>query len=670
MPEYLSPAVYVEEQEGLQPIEGVSTSTTGFIGVTERGPITGLPVLVTSFTEFRRAFGGYFDFGPTFLGLNNLPHAVNGFFVNGGKRLYIRRVTGAGANAATTTTKGGLVTRLAADTSPADLTHARLATLRNIQNTDSLTFRMAKNGLTTTSAGHAISSYDRATNIVTFAPALPATPVFEAQYTTVEASIARPGSFTITAADPGEWGNGLDIRAYHTSPARAEVVTIVAAPSHDVQLRTTAGFYVGAWVEFDLGPGAPPDKIWRQVTAINGQVITISGAALAAGSLNPNAATATTLASVCEFGLTVSFEDVNEQSRGLTLANSPGKYYSDIIRNRSILITVGLPPAATDPTEFPSGDDGLHIALGGGVNGGVPADADFVGVDLGPGNRSGLQALIDIDQISIIAAPGIATPVVQQALIDQCELLKYRIALLDPRPKASNLAPDMYDIQLQRGLYDSKYAALYYPRIILNDPLSALDIPVPPSGHIAGICARVDEQRGVHKAPANELIRDCTAIELILNKGEQDVLNSEPMNINVLRDFQHEGRGLRVWGARCITSLTLWKYLNVRRLFNFIEASLDRGSQWAIFEPNDERLWARVRQSISMFLTAVWRDGALMGSRPEEAYFVKCDRTTMTQNDIDNGRLIILVGIAPVKPAEFVIIRIGQWAGGSSAEEL
>jgi phage tail sheath protein FI len=271
--------------------------------------------------------------------------------------------------------------------------------------------------------------------------------------------------------------------------------------------------------------------------------------------------------------------------------------------------------------------------------------------------------------VSILAAPGITSQVVQNALIEQCERLKDRFAILDPQPKSGNEAPDMNDIQAQRSLYDSKYAAIYYPRIVVNDPLTTHDIPMAPSGHIAGIYARTDIERGVHKAPANETIRSITGLESKLNKEEQDILNPSPVNVNVLRDFRSSSRGYRVWGARVITSDPDWKYVNVRRLFIYIEESIDEGTQWVVFEPNDEPLWARVRRTVTGFLTNVWRDGALQGVTPEEAFFVKCDRTTMSQDDIDNGRLIILVGIAPVKPAEFVIFRIGQWVGGSSVTE-
>jgi len=155
-----------------------------------------------------------------------------------------------------------------------------------------------------------------------------------------------------------------------------------------------------------------------------------------------------------------------------------------------------------------------------------------------------------------------------------------------------------------------------------------------------------------------------------LSKGDQDILNPEPNNICCLRDFQAQGRGLRVYGARCITSLTEWKYINVRRLFIFLEASLDQGTQWAVFEPNDQTLWNRLIQSVSAFLTTIWREGGLMGTKAEEAFFVNCGRDTMSQDDIDNGRLIMVIGVAPVFPAEFVIIRIGQFPSGSSVQEL
>ncbi len=280
-----------------------------------------------------------------------------------------------------------------------------------------------------------------------------------------------------------------------------------------------------------------------------------------------------------------------------------------------------------------------------------------------PELRTGLQSLRNIEEISIVACPGRTSVQIQNALINHCEMMRYRFAVLDGRqPPGDTLT----DIQNQRQQFDTKYAALYHPWLLVPDPyptnlLQIANYPVPPSGHVLGVYARTDIERGVHKAPANEVVRGILGLQRLLNKEQQDILNPYPVNINVIRDFRDNNRGIRIFGGRVITSDSDWKYVNVRRLLIFIENSLDRGLQWVVFEPNAEPLWARVRRTISNFLTLVWRNGALEGTKPEEAYFVKCDRTTMTQTDIDSGRLICLIGVAPVKPAEFVIIRIGLW---------
>jgi phage tail sheath protein FI len=291
-------------------------------------------------------------------------------------------------------------------------------------------------------------------------------------------------------------------------------------------------------------------------------------------------------------------------------------------------------------------------------------DSTYRGTDdPNPERRTGLHSLRNIEEISIVACPGRTSAQMQGDLITHCELMRYRFAVLDGhQPPRDALA----DVQNQRQQFDTKYAALYHPWLLVPDPFPASsaripDYAIPPSGHTVGIYARTDIERGVHKAPANEVVRGIIGLQRILNKEQQDILNPYPVNINVIRDFRDNNRGIRVYGGRCITSDSDWKYVNVRRLLIFIEASIDRGLQWVVFEPNAEPLWARVRRSISNFLTLVWRNGGLEGTKVEEAYFVKCDRTTMTQTDIDSGRLIVVVGVAPVKPAEFVIVRIGLW---------
>lgn len=297
------------------------------------------------------------------------------------------------------------------------------------------------------------------------------------------------------------------------------------------------------------------------------------------------------------------------------------------------------------------------------------ADADYKGADDGKGKRTGLEALKEIDEVNIVCIPGVTAETVQKAMITHCETMKDRFCILDSQKDV-----DFENVKKQKEkLVSAKgYGALYYPWI--KTAIEAVDKDgdivsvqefTPPSGYIAGIYARSDTERGVHKAPANEIIRGALDVKLPITNGDQEILN--PLGINCIRTFP--GRGILVWGARTLYSNTLWKYVNVRRLFLFIEESVEEGTQWVVFEPNDEKLWARVKQTIRQFLTKVWKDGALMGTTPDEAFFIVCDRTVMTQDDIDNGRLIVEIGVAPVKPAEFVIFRIAQWQGGSAVTE-
>lgn len=690
MPEYLAPGVFLEEVDLKPPsIEGVSTSTTGMVGFTTRGPVTGRPVLVTNPLQFRQRFGG--PLPDTFAATNELFYAAQGFFANGGRRLYVTRVTGAGSVTARAATEGGFITRLApgADAVVGQPVF-RPASLRGLADGLQIRLEMVQDGVIYTSSLIAInaSGINLATGEVTLAANIDITPAgpvrFSARSTAVISRItninaqgvptvggARPASLAVTAADRGAWGGNISLQAAHMTAARAELDTFIAGAvnNNTIRLRSTAGFYVNAWVEIDRGSTAP--KMFRRVLAVNGTVVTLAGPALNAAAVAPSAPATTTVFSVCEFSLTASYDGVTETYRGMTLEQVPGKYVVDQVNNSSTLIHIDTAalPGATHPFFFPSGDDGLNLRFTTAGTDVAPTAADVRGVDNGPGNRTGLRALEEIDDISIIAVPGWGDQSVQEAMIEQCERLKYRVALLDPEVTTLGVPPTLVQIQDQRRRFDSKYAAIYYPRIVVRD-VNDQNKPIGAGGHMAGICARVDNTRGVFKAPGNEVVRNMLDLEVIVTKGEHEVLNPSPNNINVLRDFRNEGRGLRIYGARCITSLNDWKYLSVRRLFIFIERSLEIGTQFAVLEPNDQRLWAKLIDSVDTFLTRQWRDGALLGEKKEDAFYVRCGLDTMTQDDIDNGRLIMEIGIAPVKPAEFVIIRIGQTASGSFTEEV
>lgn len=298
--------------------------------------------------------------------------------------------------------------------------------------------------------------------------------------------------------------------------------------------------------------------------------------------------------------------------------------------------------------------NGINL-LAGGADDAAPLGVDDFKGDPVPGGRSvqGLAAL-ELDpyrDVALVYAPAVTTDVAQ-AIVTHCTNMRFRFAVIDSDKGKNNPS----ELNPRNAITDSSYAAFYYPWIVAADPRTGARKLIPPGGTVLGVYARSDTERGVFKAPANEIVRGALALEFDINDNMQDDLN--PKGVNVIRSFP--GRGIRVWGARTITSDALWKYVSVRRLFIFLERSIYEGTQWVVFEPNDDKLWARVIDTIRLFLRSQWRLGALFGRTEQEAFFITCDRTTMSQDDILNGRLICEIGIAPVRPAEFVIFRIFQ----------
>jgi phage tail sheath protein FI len=323
--------------------------------------------------------------------------------------------------------------------------------------------------------------------------------------------------------------------------------------------------------------------------------------------------------------------------------------------SRCFVVNVGSPDHGKD-VKVAAGDKKDDKTAGLAQSGAV-RDGLFIGRDGGPGARTGLKCFEEVDEIAIVAAPGQISPAVQDALLSHCETRKDRFAILD---SPETITGGVDKLPKPR---DSKYGAYYFPWIQVCDPDKG-NIFVPPSGHIAGVYSRTDSERGVHKAPANEIIRGSLGMKYNISKGEQDLLN--PKGVNAIRFLNGV---IRIWGARTLAADPSWRYINVRRLFIMVEASIERATQWVVFEPNDHRLWKRVQRTIASFLTLLWRNGALMGTCPEQAFYVKCDEETNPPEVIEAGQLVVEIGLAPVKPAEFVIFRIGQMAGGGGVEE-
>ncbi|MEU9148970.1 phage tail sheath subtilisin-like domain-containing protein [Streptomyces sp. NPDC048417] len=345
---------------------------------------------------------------------------------------------------------------------------------------------------------------------------------------------------------------------------------------------------------------------------------------------------------------------VKERSKLITVTEAAPAAQLARPENQTVALVAPTPaPASASPVA----DAGSH-----------PGPAEYLGDSA---DRTGFGGLEAVDEVSMVAVPDLmaayqrgaidleAVKAVQLGLIAHCELMGDRVAVIDPPPGLN--ARQIRVWRQETAGYDSKYAALYYPWIKTFDPASGQSRLIPPSGHVAGVWARNDAERGVHKAPANEVIRGAVDLELQITRGEQDLLN--PIGVNCIRAFP--GRGIRIWGARTLSSDPAWRYLNIRRYFNYLEESILIGTQWVVFEPNDHNLWARIRRNISAFLVNEWRSGALFGQRPEEAYYVKCDEETNPPESVDVGRVICEIGIAPVKPAEFVIFRLAQFSSGS-----
>jgi phage tail sheath protein FI len=636
MPEYLAPGVYVEETSfRAKAIEGVSTTTTGLIGPTRYGPWDLDPDIVTSLGEFERVYGDgnrlsfATEGGSDLVADNYLWHAARGFFTEGGKRLYVSRVfrpldaavEGRSADGCAAHTRGGITFRARYPGSYGNFI------LR-------FTVRVGPNvlgGITDTATG-------------TLKPTLAAGSLSERDVVWIRenpgGSPATVGDVYLVERDPtalpfkwkftGAAGGAIaspfterltigDLKA-NPEPGRGDSIRVV---SISLEVLTQDGVSLGVWPDFPIDPehrsGGLPDSLFARFGDDDEARLLPITASAEAGL------TALRVLSALfgdAQGTTTVFDDEKKMEQGVR----------------------------------------CDVVLAQGNDGQRPGMHEYEGKDDPDDPRkTGLKQFEAIDDISIVAAPGSTANYAMfrddanatiGLLLGHAERMRYRIAIID-----SAQGQTISDVRKMRAKIASKWGALYFPWVKVLDPITRRVITLPPSGFVAGIYARNDVTRAVYKAPANEVVTLALGFEMMLSKSQQEVLN--PEGINCFRFF--EGRGMLLWGARTISPDPEWKYVNLRRYFAYLEHSIDRGTQWAVFEPNGERLWANVRRSVEDFLLNEWQSGALLGDKPEKAFFVKCDRTTMTQNDLDNGRLVCLVGVAALTPAEFVIFRIGQW---------
>ena len=609
MPQYFTPGVYVEEIEiGAKPIEGVSTNIAGFLGEAERGPLD--PAFITNFDQFKKLYGGYVK--------GYLAHAVEGYFNNGGASCFVARIIGKGSATAKQSLKGMNAVRVEAKASGKEEEKIAITVEDlNPKSEDPLAFKLTVTPvegspeikeLTADSTKDNYYEKDLLTKV-----------------TLKRVSDGRPCNM---GKKNLEFPAGCD-KAFLLLVSENGVIDVKAQ-----------------------GPG----KWGNSVSLIIGDA--------GLGKEDPDLFKLTVL---CK-------DDIAETYNNLSPLPESSDYFMKRINGISNFISV----ESSLPIR-PYNDN--KVTLTGGSDGSAVSADDYDGLEEDQTHKStGLKAFDKISEISLVCAPDEnrfslkeeshesdenspgstdesslkASNVLADKLVTHCSNHKDRFAILqaDEAPGAiQGIYPYVY----------TKYAATYYPWIRIIDPSTNMAKYVPPCGHVAGIYARTDTERGVHKAPANTPVRSVVDLKFDVVDAEQEILN--PRGVNCIRSFP--GRGILVWGARTSSLDPSWKYVNVSRLFIFVEKSIKEGIRWAVFEPNNEKLWSRVKQTVDQFLTTVWRTGALMGTTADQAFFVRCDRTTMTQDDIDNGRLVVLVGIAPTKPAEFVIFRIAQVAKGS-----
>lgn len=465
----------------------------------------------------------------------------------------------------------------------------------------------------------------------------------------------KEGVLDIEAKNPGEWGNSVVITFTASSNSKSQILEDMGDGKY--RFKNASDFGVGDVVALE-GAG---DTQYGVISNITGNMVTFE--APFEGDVVDDALLPKITLHVCQMDVEVDCDGEIEKYPAVSF-NVSSPAFIEKAMSKSEIVTLKAQPAqgAVAPIDvicqvFGKEGDTVKVSLAGGLDGTASAltDADFIGKDEGPGSRTGIQAFLDNTDVNIMAVPGIVSANVQLSLVAHCEKLGSRFAVLDMPMTAKSVT----DVMQHKDIVDSDYCAMYHPWLQVFDPLDKKDTFIPPSGSIMGIYARTDNARGVHKAPANEVVANCTGLFVNYNVAEQDLLN--PKGVNLIRKFP--GSGIRVWGARTASSKPLWKYVNVRRLFIYLEESIKANTNWVVFEPNDSSLWARVKRSVEIFLTGVWQTGALVGGSPEEAFFVNIGPSTMTQDDIDNGRLVCVIGVAPVKPAEFVIFKITQKTG-------
>lgn len=467
----------------------------------------------------------------------------------------------------------------------------------------------------------------------------------------------KQNTLMVQAVSEGVWGNHIRVSISH-APAPVQTFITVDAHAEDrgVLVKSTYGFSRGTLIKIYDDEKAE----YRVISAIEGRTLQWNEREPLGHAFRSSAPT---MVEPVGFDLTVQTHNGRETFRALNLARQSPQFAERVINGTSRLITVtSLDTQTAPPANFPI--EVQNIVLEGGTDGLYTVAAeDFIGADLGPGQRFGLSGVAEIEEVDLIVMPDLPwclqnsagfksvkdMEIVQQAAVTLCEEKRDRFCILDFPPETSPTAAMQW-----RRLFDSSYAAFYYPYLVPSTGPGGK--PIPPSGYVAGVYARCDKAQGVYRAPANEALQGVVDLELFLQQADIGSLNSE--GINCLQIFAQ--RGIRIWGARTAASDPMLRFVNVRRTVSAIARTLQQGLQWVVFENNGPELWSTISRDVASFLEQLWRTGYLSGAAAEEAFFVKCDDEVNTLETRERGQLVIDVGLAPFRPAEYIGIRVVQ----------
>ena len=466
-----------------------------------------------------------------------------------------------------------------------------------------------------------------------------------------QAAILKKGILTVEAVNVGKWGNKIQISFNSVTKRKMQ---IVGANGDAYIAKSVDGFREGDVVVVG--------NEYNRIKSIFDNSVMFDKP-FETDVVDP-AIVPSTVLYLAEMEIIVRYGNEQEKYAGMTLNMASPNYISyRMAKSEIVKIEVKSNDTIQNPVEaiLGSGITSGMLTMDGGKDGSIAkvTAGTFIGEDMGPGKRTGIASFVENDVVSIMAVPGVTIPEVIVALVGHCENLKSRMAVLD-MPKDATKVNELLEY---REMIDSTYAAMYHPWIQVFDRSANKADFIPPSGAVMGIYARTDANRGVHKAPANETVF-CSGLKTEYTKAEQDVLN--PAGVNLLRLIP--GQGIRIWGARTASSNSSFRYVNVRRLFIYVEESIKASTNWVVFEPNDVTLWQRVSLTVGSFLDSMWRSGMLAGNTASEAYFVEIGPATMSQDDIISGRLICNIGIAPSRPAEFVVFRVSQFTAEAGEE--